>query len=92
MKTFSALLALWEGNLPVTGGFPSQISATRSFDVCFDQRLNKRLSNTRDAGDLRHHHAHYDATVMLITIIVVWRSVKISNDNFSGKLATVYLD
>ena len=36
--------ALCEGNPPVTGGFPSQRPMTRSFDVFFDLRLNKRLS------------------------------------------------
>ena len=35
---------LCEGNPPVTGGFPSQRPETRSFDVFFDLRLNKRLS------------------------------------------------
>ena len=44
MKTFFALLALCAGNLPVTGEFPSQRPVTRSFDVFFDLRLNKRLS------------------------------------------------
>ena len=36
-----ALLALCEGNPPVTGGFPSQRPVTRSFGVFFD--LRKRL-------------------------------------------------
>ena len=44
METFSALLALCAGNSPVTGEFPSQRPVTRSFDVFFDLRLNKRLS------------------------------------------------
>ena len=44
MKTFSVLLALCAGNSPVTGEFPSQRPVTRSFDVFFDLRLNKRLS------------------------------------------------
>ena len=44
MDTFFALLALCEGNSPVTGEFPSQTPVTRSFDVFFDLRLNKRLS------------------------------------------------
>ena len=44
METFSALLALCEGNPPVTGGFPSQRPVTRSFDVFIDLRLGKRLS------------------------------------------------
>ena len=43
-ETFSALLALCEGNPPVTGGFPSPRPVTRSFDVFFDLRLNKQLS------------------------------------------------
>ena len=44
METFSALLALCAGNSPVTGEFSSQRPVTRSFDVFFDLRLNKRLS------------------------------------------------
>ena len=44
MEASSALLALCEGNPPVTGGFPSQRPVTRSFDVFFDLRLNKWLS------------------------------------------------
>ena len=32
------------GNSPVTGEFPAQRPVTRSFDVFFDLRLNKRLS------------------------------------------------
>ena len=44
MESFSAPLALREGNPPVTGGFPSQRPVTRSFDLFFDLRLNKRLS------------------------------------------------
>ena len=44
METFSALLALCAGNSPVSGEFPTQRPVTRSFDVFFDLRLNKRLS------------------------------------------------
>ena len=44
METFSALLALCEGNSPVTGEFPSQRPVVRSFDVFFDLCPNKRLS------------------------------------------------
>ena len=44
METSSALLALCTGNSPVTGEFPAQRPVTRSFDVFFDLRLNKRLS------------------------------------------------
>ena len=44
MKTFSALLTLCAGNSPDTDEFPSQRPVTRSFDVFFDLRLNKKLS------------------------------------------------
>ena len=44
METLSALLAICAGNSPVPGEFPVQRSVTRSFDVFFDLRLNKRLS------------------------------------------------
>ena len=44
METFSALQAICAGNSPVTGEFPAQRPVTRSFDVFWDLRLNKRLS------------------------------------------------
>ena len=44
METFSALLAICAGNSPVPGEFHTQRPVTRSFDVYFDLRLNKRLS------------------------------------------------
>ena len=44
METFSALLAICTGNSPVPGEFPAQRPVTRSFDVFFDLRPNKRLS------------------------------------------------
>ena len=64
METFSAILALCEGNSPVTGEFPSQRPVTRNFDVFFDLRLNKRLSKQSrrkwfetPSGSLwRHYH------------------------------------
>ena len=43
METFSALLALCAGNSPVPGEFPTHRPVTRSFDVYFDLRPNKRL-------------------------------------------------
>ena len=43
METYSALLALRAGFSSVTGEFPTQRPVTRSFDVFFDLRLNKRL-------------------------------------------------
>ena len=44
METFSALLAICAENSPVPGEFTAQRPVTRSFDVIFDLRLNKRLS------------------------------------------------
>ena len=44
MEAFSALLALCAGNSPFRGEFPLQRPVTRSFDLFFDLRPNKRLS------------------------------------------------
>ena len=44
MEIFSALLAICARNSPVPDEFPAQRPVTRSFDVFFDLRLNKRLS------------------------------------------------
>ena len=43
METFYAVLAIFAGNSPVTGEFPTQKPATRSFDIFFDLHLNKLL-------------------------------------------------
>ena len=45
METFSALLVICAGNSPVPGEFLAQRPVTRSFDVSFDLRMNKRLNN-----------------------------------------------
>ena len=44
METFSALLFICAGNSPLPCKFPTQRPVTRSFDVFFDLRSNKRLS------------------------------------------------
>ena len=64
METFSVLLARCTENSPVSGEFPAQRPVMQSFDVFFDQHLNKQLINNREAGDLRCHHAQYDVSVM----------------------------
>ena len=72
METFPALLALYAGDSPVTGEFPSQRPVTQSFDVSFDLCLNKRWSKQScEAGDFRRQRAHYDVTVMKISIFRV---------------------
>ena len=63
METFSALLAICAGNSPVVGEFPAQRPVTRSFDVLFDMRLNKRLSK-QSWGWCYRYRAQYDAIVM----------------------------
>ena len=62
----SALLAICAGYSPVTGECPALRPVTRSFSVFFDLRLNKRLSNNREVGDLRRHRAHYDVPLMML--------------------------
>ena len=44
MEAFSALLALCEGNRPVTGRFPSQRASNADLWCSFDVRLNKVLN------------------------------------------------
>ena len=72
VETFSALLAICAENSPVPGEFPTQRPVTRSFDVYFDLRPNKRLSKqswgwwfeTLSPQLWRHRnvmHIHYSA-------------------------------
>ena len=71
MEIFSALLALCAGNSLVTGKLPAQRRVTRSvwcfYLIC--AWINGWV-NSREAGDLRRHRAHYDVTVMWVIIIV----------------------
>ena len=60
----SAILAICEGNSPVACEFATQRRVTRSFDIIFDLRLNKRLSKQSWGWWLRRYRAHYDVTVM----------------------------
>ena len=52
------------GEFTGPGEFPTQRPATRSYDIFFDLRLNKRWVNNREAGYLRRHRGHYDVNVM----------------------------
>ena len=57
METFIAILALCDGNPPVTGGFPSQRPVTVSFDdFFFICAWTNGLENNRNADYLRRHH------------------------------------
>ena len=64
IETFSALLALCEGNSRDTGEFPSRRPVMWSFDVFFDLGLNKRLSKQSWGWLIETHRAHYGVTVM----------------------------
>ena len=77
METFSALLAICAGNSPATGEFPSQRPVTRSFDVFHYLRLNKRLSNNREARDLRRYRAQYGVIVMCVSICLWVKAIGI---------------
>ena len=72
----STLLALCEGNPPTTCGFPSERPVTRSFDVFFYLRLNKRLSKQSRHRWFETPLGYYDVTIG--TWISRWR-VCISN-------------
>ena len=64
METFSALLAICAENSPVTGEFlhKGQWRGALTFSmIC--AWINGWV-NSREAGDLRRHHANYDVTVM----------------------------
>ena len=65
MEAFSALLARCAGNSPATGEFPHKgqwRGALMLYLIC--AWINGWVSN-HEAGDLIHHRARYDATVML---------------------------
>ena len=48
--------------------FPTQRPVTRSFEVFFICTwINDRVNNL-EAGDLRHHHGHYDVNVIIFLI------------------------
>ena len=63
-EIFSTLLSLYERNSPLTGEFPSQRPVTRGFDVSLSCAWTNVWVNTRGAGDLICHRAHYDVTIM----------------------------
>ena len=80
---FSTLLAICEGNSPVSGEFPAQRPVTRSFDIFFDLRLNKRLSKQslgwwfetlscplwRQCNEMRRQNAHPNSHYSKLNVI-----------------------
>ena len=81
MEKFSALLAICAGNSPVHGEFPAQRPVTRSFDVFFDLRLNKRLSKqscgwwfeTLSCPLWSHCNVHHTETRAWMIYSLQWR-------------------
>ena len=93
METFSALLAIWAGNSPVTGEFPVQRPVTRSFHVFFALRLINGWANNREAGDLGRHRTHYDVIVMLyFDWTAVWGNFNLCRNpnNFDNTCSGLY--
>ena len=63
MEMLSTLLALCQGNPPVTGGFPSQRTSHTAFWCLLDVSLNKLLNQRSSSGDLSRYDRSYDVTV-----------------------------
>ena len=76
-ENISPLLNLCAGCSPVTGEFPSQRPATRSFDGFFGLRRNKRLSKQS-----RRRRAHYD--VIVLKCHLPWSGLFCSWSGFDG--------
>ena len=64
METFSPLLALCEGNSPVTGESPHKGQWRGALMFSLVCAWTNDGVNKRDVGDFRRHRAHYDVTVM----------------------------
>ena len=90
METFSALLALCAGNSPATGEFPAQRPVTRSFDVFFDLRMNKRLSKqswgwwfeTPSCSIWRHCNA--GKIISIAWFLIFWRLICLCRQDIIG--------
>ena len=65
-ETFSALLALWGVNPPVTDGFPHKGQWRGALTFSLICAWTNGSANDWDAGDLKRHRAHCDVTVINI--------------------------
>ena len=65
VETFSALLALCAENSLVTGEFPHKGQWRGALVLSLICAWINGWVNNREAGDLRHHCAHFDVTVMI---------------------------
>ena len=69
-----------EWNPPVTDGAPSQRPVTRSFDVSFDLRLNKRLSKLSRRRWIETPSRFSDVTVM-VHVTEIYQTLHSINGN-----------
>ena len=87
METFFGLLTVctaYTGNSTVNGAFTTQRPVTRSFNICFDPRLNKRSSKLWwgwwfETPLWRHYNGSIEMQVMCETMI---------NQKYPGHYAT----
>ena len=84
MRTFSALLALYEGNPPVTGGFPHKGQGRGALMFSLTFAWTNGWANNRDAGDLRGLHVHCDVTVMCSQGSIIQCAIFSSCNNLAG--------
>ena len=70
METFSALLAFCAGNSPVNS--PHKGHWRRALMFLWSAPSINAWVNNREAGDLRHHRAHYDVIVMGLRGLHKW--------------------
>ena len=82
METFSALLALREGNVPVIGGFPSQRPVSRTELWCFLFVHEQRAEQTIESPVIWDAIAFimtslYGGSYNCIHIVSAWRVMKL---------------
>ena len=100
LEELSMLLALCEGNPPMTGGFPSQRSSNMGFEVFVDVSLNKLLKKTVELLVISYgmmliwHHCNgrnnwfvKSAEVVLLSVgsVVWWPDWTKDTHHISGK-------
>ena len=73
MEAFSALLAIWTGNSPVTGEFPAQRLVTRNFDGFFDLRPDKRLS--KESWNIYVYPGSQEVLQMIFWYLKPWNAI-----------------
>ena len=83
-----ALLALGEGNPPVTVGFPSQRPVLKFSLIC--ACANNEVSN-QNAGDLRRHCNHYDVTERMRNTTAPWGKFLAQTHSYTPTTLYLYM-